>query len=235
MDGGGGGGIALPLPPPVAPRLLTEVTAWKYKRLTDKLSTSRKSTNASERAWTIFAFIRSKTSISFNVWVGTYEFCLHNMTCLSVTLLHLYIQCSFPLIPGCPKKAKRRIFSTLRTENVIYFFTSLYNALSEEENDTKIIKFGCVILILCQFFERQSFSNFAWYLRPISEELCREKPSIWCFVETHWSVFLLLPQINGLPQTPYGRLFPTQYSSLIGRKNQAKFENDCISRSACWA
>ena len=64
-------------------------------------STSRKSTCASEQnewAWTIFAFIRSDTPISFNVWVGTYEFCLHNMTCLSVTLLQLYIQCSFPFI-----------------------------------------------------------------------------------------------------------------------------------------
>ena len=35
---------------------------------------------------------------SFNVWVSTSEFCLHNMTCLSFTLLHLYIQCSFPFI-----------------------------------------------------------------------------------------------------------------------------------------
>ena len=52
--------------------------------------------------------------------------------------------------------------------------------------------------------------------------------TIRCFVEAHWSVFLLLPRINGLPQTPktYGSLVPT-----LGRKNQAKFENDCISRS----
>ena len=33
------------------------------------------------------------------------------------------------------------------------------------------------------------------------------------------------------PKTPYGRFFPRHNSSLIGRKNQAKFENDCISGS----
>ena len=62
-------------------------------------STSRKSTCASEQnewAWTIFAFIRSDTPISFNVWVGTYEFCLHNMTCLSVTLLQAVHSVQFP-------------------------------------------------------------------------------------------------------------------------------------------
>ena len=59
----------------------------------------------------------------------------------------------------------------------IFFFTSLDKASSAEENDTKIIKFGWVIWILCPFLEIQSFSNFAWFLRPMSEELCREKPS----------------------------------------------------------
>ena len=38
-----------------------------------------------------------------------------------------------------PKKAERRIFSTLRARNVI-FLTSLDKAASTEENDTKIIK-----------------------------------------------------------------------------------------------
>ena len=39
---------------------------------------------------------------------------------------------------------------------------------------TKIIKFGWVVLILCPFLEIRSFSNFAQFLRPMSEELCRE-------------------------------------------------------------
>ena len=57
---------------------------------------------------------------------------------------------------------------------VLYLFTSLDQTSSAEENDTKIIKFGWVVLILCPFLEIRSFSNFARFLRPISEELCRE-------------------------------------------------------------
>ena len=41
----------------------------------------------------------------------------------------------------------------------------------------------------------------------------------------------LLPWINGLPQnTVWKAFFPRHNSSLISRKNQAKFENYCISR-----
>ena len=38
--------------------------------------------------------------ISFSVWIGTYEFCLHNITCFAVILcyIRLYMQCSFPFI-----------------------------------------------------------------------------------------------------------------------------------------
>ena len=61
-----------------------------------------------------------------------------------------------------PKKVERWIFSTLRSKSVI-FFTSLNKESSTEENDTKIIEFGWVILILCPFLETQSFSNFAWF------------------------------------------------------------------------
>ena len=76
-------------------------------------------------------------------------------------------------VPGVPKE---RIFSTLRGKSIIFYIID--KASSAEENDTKIIKFGWVILILCPLLEIQSFSNFAWFLRPMSEELCREKPSI---------------------------------------------------------
>ena len=61
---------------------------------------------------------------------------------------------------------------------VLYYFTPLDKASSAEENDTKIIKFGWVIFILYSFLEMQSFSNFPWFLRLMSEELCRKKPSI---------------------------------------------------------
>ena len=84
---------------------------------------------------------------------------------------------------GVPKKveqAERLIFSTLRAKSVIFLFTLLHKAPSAEENDTKIIEFGWVILILCPFLETLSFSNFAWFLRPMSRELYR------CFGEAHW-------------------------------------------------
>ena len=45
-------------------------------------------------------------------------------------------------------------------------------------------------------------------------------------MEANLSVFLFLPRINGLMEDFY-----RHNSSLIGRKNQAKFENDCISRN----
>ena len=54
-------------------------------------------------------------------------------------------------IPGVPQKVERQIFSNLRStcKSVIFFFTSLNKASSAEENNTKIIEFGWVILILC--------------------------------------------------------------------------------------
>ena len=49
------------------------------------------------------------------------------------------------------------------------------------------------------------------------------KPIDPCFFCCHGSM--------GFPKTSYRRLFPRHNSSLIGRKNQAKFENDCILRN----
>ena len=121
--------------------------------------------------------------------------------------------------------------TTLRAKNVI-LFTSLDEASSAEENDIKIIKFGWVILNLCPLLEVHSFSNFAWFLRLMNEEFCREKPSMKCFREAHSSVATKETRINGLPQnTIIMEGFSRHNSSLIGRKNQAKFENDCISRN----
>ena len=69
---------------------------------TDETSTSRKSTCASrqsERAWKIVTFTRSKTRISFSVWVGTNRFvCIiwhvcwllcYICTCNAVFLLYI--------------------------------------------------------------------------------------------------------------------------------------------------
>ena len=65
----------------------------------------------------------------------------------------------------------------------------------------------------------------------MSEEFCRDKQAIHCPVEAHCSVFLLLPRINGLPQKHCMEGLSCHNSPLIGRKNPAKFENDCISRN----
>ena len=85
--------------------------------------------------------------------------------------------------------------------------------------DTKIITFGWVSLIL---YMHISWNTVAWFLRPMSEELCREKPSIWCFMEAHWSVFLLLPQINRLHQNVLWKAFP----DTILRSSVAKIKRN---------
>ena len=102
-------------------------------------------------------------------------------------------------IPGVPKK-RNGGFSVHCERKVLYVFTSLDKASSAEENDTYIIKFGWAILILWPFLEIRSFSNFAGFLQPVSEELWRDKPFIRCFVEARWSVATKETRNNGLPQ-----------------------------------
>ena len=70
-----------------------------------------------------------------------------------------------------------------------------------------------------------------------SVELYRERPFRWCFGEAHWSerchirpfsayTFLLLTRINGKHLM---KGHSRHNASLIGRKNQSKFKNDCLS------
>ena len=153
-------------------------------------------------------FVKRKEERYYNSWTYIYHFrffFLHIHRNFWMSINHLTGN------TGCPKKkAERRIFSTLRAKSVIYFYIIRYTS-SPEENDTKIIKFGWVILILCPFLEIQSFSNFAWILRPTSEELWKKKLSIRCFVAAHWSVVLLLPRINGLPQNTLWKPCPDTF------------------------
>ena len=53
------------------------------------------------------------------------------------------------------QKVERSIFVTLIVENILI---SSDKTLSSEKNDTKIIWFGSVVLILQPFFETQSFT-----------------------------------------------------------------------------
>ena len=85
---------------------------------------------------------------------------------------------SFSVVPWTlyrvSQKKRNGGFSVHCELKVLYLFTRLDQTSSREENDTKILKFGWVVLILCPFLEIQLFSNFARFLRPMSEELCRE-------------------------------------------------------------
>ena len=62
---------------------------------------------------------------------------------------------------GCPKKKRNGGFSV---------------PCDLKKVDTKIIEFGWAILILCPFLETQSFSNFAWFLRPLSVDCVGNGP-----------------------------------------------------------
>ena len=59
-----------------------------------------------------------------------------------------------------PQKAERSISITLIFENIAYILISSAKTLSSKKNDTKIICFGLVVLILQPFLETQSFTNF---------------------------------------------------------------------------
>ena len=93
-----------------------------------------------------------------------------------------------------------------------YFLTSLDKASSAvQENDTKIIKFGWVILNLCPFLQIQSFSNFAGFCDRWAKNCVRTnlpycvlwKPIDSCFFCCHGSM--------GFHKMPYGRFVPTQF------------------------
>ena len=133
---------------------------------------------------------------------------------------------------GCQKKSGTAWFSGPCELKVSIYFTSLVKASFTEDNDTKIIEFGWVILNLFPFLEIQSSSNFAWFLQPKSVELYRERPFRWCFGEAHWSerchirpfsayTFLLLTRINGLPQNTLWKAIPdTMLRSSVAKINQ---------------
>ena len=120
----------------------------------------------------------------------------------------IYPQTEIGTVYRVSQKKRNGGFSVPCELKVLYIFTSLDKTTSAEENDTKIVKFGWVIWSLCTLLEIQSFSNFAGFLGPMSEEFCRDKQSIRYHVEAHCSVFLLLPQINGLPQNTVWKVCP---------------------------
>ena len=94
--------------------------------------------------------------------------------------LQIVFSLYYLIYTGCPRKPERWIFSTLRAESVVYFYIIRWSIFRRREW-CLIIQFGWVILSLWPFLEIRSFSNFAGFLRRISGELWRDKPSIRCF------------------------------------------------------
>ena len=119
------------------------------------------------------------------------------------------------------QKPERQIFSTLWAKCVICF-TSLDKASSAEENDTKIIEFDWVILILCPFVEIQS-CHFEFCLIFATDE-----HRIVLGKAFHTPVFRLHCSFVDTDQwaSPKHHMkgHSRHNSSLIGRKNQAKCE-----------
>ena len=139
-------------------------------------------------------------------------------------------RCFLLLYRVSQKKAEWWIFSTLRS---VIFLTALNNvmlnkAFSAEENETNIIEIGWVILILWRFFGNTVIFKFRLIFATDECRSCRELPFICSFL---LMLYLLLTRINGLPQNAIWKSFSRYNSPLIGRKNQAIFENDCVARN----
>ena len=122
------------------------------------------------------------------------------------------------------QKKRNSGFSVPCKLKVWYIFTSLDKVSSPEQNDTKIIKCGWVILILCPFLEIQSFFKYSLDFGDRQAKNCEGKSLpysvLWkpidpCFFCFHGSM--------GFPKHLMEAL-SRHNSSLIGRKNQAKFE-----------
>ena len=88
-----------------------------------------------------------------------------------------------------------------------------------------------IILILWPFVKTQSFSNFAWFFDRWAKDYVGNDLSLLCFGEAHWSVSTKETRFNRIPQCIIMKGYSRHNSSLIGRKNQAKFDNDRISRN----
>ena len=81
---------------------------------------------------------------------------------------------------GCPKTRNAR-FSLLWYSKIKHILISSDKALSSENNDTKIISLGSVVLILQPFLETQSITNFVKSTRAIySGYSCPQVLSLFC-------------------------------------------------------
>ena len=73
--------------------------------------------------------------------------------------------------------------------------------------------------------------NVIFFFYIIRESIFRRREWHQDHGEAHWSVATKDTRINGLPHNTIMEGFSRHNSLLIGRKNQAKSENNCISRS----
>ena len=100
------GATAPSVPPPPPPPLPAPMpTAWKYERLTSyqlkmniKKIYIRVRANRANELGQFSHLYTFQNSYFFQCLSWCLRILLNIVTCLSVTLLHLYIQCSFPFI-----------------------------------------------------------------------------------------------------------------------------------------
>ena len=148
-------------------------------------------------------------------------------TTVTISVLTLSMKIAYT---GCPRKSGTADFKYFASKMCHTFLHSLNKTFSAEENDTRIIEFGWVILILCPFLETLSFSNFAWFWRRMSVELYRDRPSIMVFLrKTIDPCQQKIQRISGNGHFYESHSLPNLRSSVA--KNLAKFENDCVLRN----
>ena len=104
---------------------------------------------------------------------------------------------------------------------VIIFLHHEIKHLPAEENDTKI---SWIWLSNFDSMPRALISNFAWFLRPMSVDCVGNGLS---YARFRLRCMLLLDT----DQWASANYWMLLWILLIGRKNQAKFENDCVSRN----
>ena len=117
----------------------------------------------------------------------------------------------FSQYTGCPPKSGTADFQYPASKKCQVFLTSLNRASYIEENDTKIIEFGWVILILWPDFCDRLARNYVE--NGLSYHVLRN-PIEPCFFCWHGSM--------GFPKTPRERLFP----DIILRSSIAKIKRN---------
>ena len=158
---------------------------------------------------------------------------------LSITVLLQWVKnLSSPIAPQdelyrVSHKKRNGGFSVACDLKVPYLFTSSNQATPAEENDTKIIKFEWVILIQWPFVIKNTVIFKFCLIFVTDERRIMLGMAFHCCISGKPidAVSTKETRFNGIPQGIIMKGYSRHNSSLISRKNRAKFENDCISKN----